>query len=122
MGKMVKYADDMVQAYIGKTAPDRVGRRYGAAKEIAVLKYAVKGLNARSIIEAIRGILTNLGVPTGRWGVHIAFGLKLWKMSQAYNGVLPRAIVDGLITEYTLKGASPDILTKIASMIPPGRG
>jgi hypothetical protein len=121
MAKLVKYADDMVQAFTGKTAPDRVGRRYGAAKEIAVLKYAVKGLNARSIVEAIRGILTDAGVPSGRWGVHIAFGLKLWKMSQAYNGVLPKSIIDGLITEYTLKGASPDILTKIASMVPAAR-
>jgi len=121
MAKLVKYADDMVQMYTGKTAPDRVGRRYGAAKEIATLKYSVKGLSARSIVETIRGILTDAAVPTGRWGVHIAFGLKLWKMSQAYNGVLPKAIIDGLITEYTLKGGLPEVLTKIASIVPTAR-
>jgi len=117
MGKLVKYADDMLQAFVGKTAPDRVGTRYEAVKELAIAKYSVKGLNARTIIELVRGILSDLGVPVGKWGIHIAFGLKLWKMAQAYAGAPPPAIVEGFITEFTLKGGDPAILTKIANIV-----
>jgi len=117
MAKLVKYADDMLAAYTGKTAPDRVGKRYDAVKELAITKYSVKGLNARTIIETIRGILSDLDVPVGRWGVHIAFGLKLWKVSQAYVGTPPKSVVDGFITEYTLKGGDPNVLTRIASIV-----
>jgi len=117
MAKLVKYADDMLAAYVGKTAPDRVGRRYDAVKELAITKYSVKGLNARTIIEVIRGILSDLDIPVGRWGVHIAFGLKVWKVAQAYVGTPPKSVIDGFITEYTLKGGNPDALTKIASIV-----
>ena len=117
MAKLVKYADDMLAAYVGKTAPDRVGRRYDAVKELAITKYSVKGLNARTVVEVIRGILSDLDVPTGRWGIHIAFGLKVWKMAQAYAGTPPKSVIDGFITEYTLKGANPDVLTRIASIV-----
>ena len=117
MGKLVKYADDMLQAFTGKMAPDRVGTRYDAVKDLAIAKYSVRGLNSRTVIEIVRGILSDLGVPVGKWGIHIAFALKLWKMAQAYAGAPPATVVNGFITEYTLKGGDPSTLTKIANLV-----
>jgi hypothetical protein len=119
MGKLTKYADDMVTAFTGKMAPDRVGTRYDAVKSIATAKYAVNGLNARSVIETVRGILSNRGIPVGKWGIHIAFALKIWKMAKAYAGVPPASVVDGFISEYTLKGGDPATLTAIAGLVAP---
>ena len=117
MPKLVKYADDMIAKFTGKTAPDRVGARYDAAKPIAIPKYASNGLKYRVLIERARSTLTANDVPTGLWGVHIAFVLNLARHAEAYAGVLPASIVEGLKSEYTLKGADPRILDALAKLV-----
>ncbi len=120
MGKgLVKLAEDMYAKFTGKTAPDRVGRRYGLAKPIATSLYAANGLAARVIVEKTRSILTAEDVPSGKWGVHIAFALKLNKALDAYSGMIPASIVEGFKKEYALKGADPAVLDKISLLFKP---
>jgi hypothetical protein len=117
MGKIVKYATDMVQMFDRKMDATRVGTRYGNAKDLAGMKYAAAGLGARFIIESARSILSAQGVPAGRWGVHIAFALKLWKIAQTYAGTVPTSIIDAFVQEYTLKGATPAVLDQLVRLV-----
>jgi hypothetical protein len=117
--KMVKYADDMYAKFTGKTAPDRVGTRYEAAKDFATKLYAANALSVRSVVEKVRSILSANDVPIGVWGVYIAFAEKLAVKALSYGGVVPTAVVEGFKTEYTLKGADPAILDKIALLFAP---
>jgi hypothetical protein len=117
MGKIVKYATDMTDMFSKKVDPTRVGTRYDKSKDIAGRKYAANGLAARTVIETVRGILSENDVPPGKWGVHIAFALKLWKIATTFITKVPSNIVDGFIKEYTLKGADPAILDKISGLI-----
>jgi hypothetical protein len=116
MPKLVKFADDMIRKFIAKTAPDRVAARYGASKEMAINLYAANGLAAREAIETVRSILSARGVPSGTWGVYIAFGLKLWSLSKTYAGKVPTAVVEGFKREYATKGGDPAVLDAIAAV------
>jgi len=117
MGKMVKYATDMTALFSKKMDPTRVGERYEASKDIAMKKYAANGLVARNVIETVRGILSENDVPPGKWGIYFAFALKIWKIAQSFVTSVPTAIVDGFVTEYTLKGGDPTILDKITGLM-----
>jgi len=117
MGKLVKYADDMIAKFTGKTAPDRVGTRYEASKSIAIPKYASNGLKYRILIERARTLLTANNVPTGLWGVHLGFVLNLARHAEAYAGKMPAALVEGLKSEYALKGADPAIMDILAKLV-----
>jgi hypothetical protein len=116
MPKLVKFADDMVRKFTAKTTPERVAARYGASRETAINLYAANGIAAREAIETVRGILSARGVPSGTWGVYIAFGLKLWSTAKTYAGKVPPAVIEGFKREYTLKGGDPAVLDAIAGV------
>jgi hypothetical protein len=120
MPKLVKFADDMVRKFTAKTAPERVATRYGASKDSAINLYAANGLAAREAIETARSILSTKGVPSGLWGVYIAFTLKLWTLSKTYAGKVPTGVVEGFKREYTAKGGDPAVLDAIASVFVAG--
>jgi hypothetical protein len=121
MPKMVKFADDMIRKFTAKTTLERVATRYGASKEHAILMYAANGIAAREAIETVRSILSARGVPSGTWGVYIAFGLKLWSLARTYAGKVPAAVVEGFKKEYATKGGDPAILDAIAGVFVGGR-
>jgi hypothetical protein len=116
MPKLVKFADDMIRKFTAKTSPDRVAARYGAARELAINLYAANGIAAREAIETVRSILSARGVPSGTWGVYIAFGLKLWSVARTYTGRVPTAVVEGFKREYAAKGGDPAVLDAIAGV------
>lgn len=117
MGKLVKTATDMVSKYTGAMDPTRVGGRYDAAKEEALNKYPARAGKYRDLIEKARKILSQEGVPSGLWGVHIAFVLKLAKAAEAYTTKPPAQVIEGFKSEYTLKGADPAVLDILANII-----
>jgi len=119
VGKIVKGSDDMYLKFTGKTAPDRVGKRYGASKPIAVTLYGANALAIRTVVEKTRSILSALDVPSGKWGVYIAFAEKLAVKADAYSGIIPASIVEGFKAEFALKGADPAILDKISLLFKP---
>jgi len=116
---LVKGAEDMFNKFTGKTAPDRVGRRYGTSKPIAVSLYGANALAIRTVVEKTRSILSALDVPSGTWGVYIAFAEKLASKADAYSGIIPASIVEGFKAEYALKGADPAVLDKITLLFKP---
>ena len=116
MPKLVKFADDMVRKFTAKTSPERVSVRYGASRESAINLYAANGIAAREAIETVRIILSARGVPSGTWGVYIAFGLKLWSVAKTYAGKVPTTVVEGFKREYAAKGGDPEVLDAIAGV------
>jgi hypothetical protein len=114
---ITKSAGDMAQMFSSKTAPDRVAARFDASKSIAITKYINYGTPFRMLVERVREVLTDLGVPQGRWGVHIAFAEALLRIAKATKGRLPDAVVVGVKNEYIAKGADPAVLDKLATLV-----
>jgi hypothetical protein len=114
---IVRTVADMVNMFSAKTAPDRVGARYEASKEIALRRYTNNAMPYRTLVEKIKDLLSKLNVPPGKWGVHIAFGEILQKISITTRGAVPAAIVEGLKTAYVAKGADPSTLDQIVKLV-----
>ena len=114
---IVRTVADMVNMFGNKTTADRVGTRYEASKEIAERRYTNNAMPFRVLVEKIRDLLSKLGVPPGRWGVHIAFGEMLQKIAITTRGAVPTEVVNGLKTAFIAKGADPAILDQIVKLV-----
>jgi len=113
---IVKTLADRVESYKAKTAPDRVGTRYGAVKELAVNRYIGGVGSIVAIREIVRNILESNGVPASAQGVYYAFAFKLASKGFSHSGKEFDDIVAGLKAWFTAKGADPAVLDKIASL------
>jgi hypothetical protein len=114
---IVRTVADMVNMFSNKTTADRVGTRYEAAKPIAQRRYTNNAMPFRVLVEKIRDLLSKLGVPPGKWGVHIAFGEVLQKITITARGAVPTAVIDGLKAAYVAKGADPAVLDQIVKLV-----
>lgn len=114
---IVKTLSDRVQKFQAKTAPDRVGARYGAVKSIAGNRYIEGAGLITAVREKIRDILERNGVPAAVHGVYYAFGFKLASKALSHYGPELDAIAEGLKAWFTAKGCDPAILDQIAALI-----
>jgi hypothetical protein len=114
---IVRTVSDMVNMFANKTTADRVGARYEDSKPIAQRRYTNNAIPFRVLVEKIRDLLSNLGVPPGKWGVHIAFGEVLQKIAIKTKGAVPTAVLDGLKAVYVAKGADPAVLDQIVKLV-----
>jgi hypothetical protein len=113
---VVKTLADRVEKFKGKTAPDRVGSRYGNAKSLAVDRYLDGVSPVTAIREAVRNILESEGVPAGLHVGYYAFALEAARAAFSHSGTTLVNIVAGLKAKYTAFGADPAILDKIAKL------
>jgi len=114
---LVRTLGDRVEKFRAKTAPDRVGGRYEAAKELARVRFTENVSTTREIVERARNILESLGVPVGIHGIYYAFVLRLASMAQAHSGAALQKVVDGLKAWFVAKGADPAVLDKLAKLV-----
>jgi len=109
---------EQIQRFSAKTAPDRVGTRYEAAKSIAIARYIDNHAPFSVLVDLIKDILASKGVPSGMYGIYIAFGEQLLKKAQKHvGGTLDKAVL-GLKQKFVAKGADPAILDMIANLVP----
>jgi len=109
---------EQIQRFSAKTAPDRVGGRYDAAKSIAIARYIDNHAPFSVLVDLIKNILASKGVPSGMYGIYIAFGEQLLKKAQKHGGKTLDKIVLGLKHKFIAKGADPEILDLIANLVP----
>jgi hypothetical protein len=114
---IVRTVADMVNMFSNKTTADRVGARYEAAKPIAERRYTNNAMPFRVLVEKIRDLLSKIGVPPGKWGVHIAFGEVLQRIAITARGAVPASVLDGLKSVYVAKGADPAALDQIVKLV-----
>jgi len=114
---IVKTLSDRVEKFAAKTAPDRVGTRYGAVKELASSRFVEGAGVIAAVRERVRDILESQGVPAALHGVYYAFAFKLATKALSHYGAELEKIANGLKAWFTAKGADPAVLDKIASLI-----
>ena len=114
---IVKTLADRTEKFRAKTAPDRVGGRYGAVKEIAGKRYIEGAGVITAVRERVRDILEREGVPAGQHGVYFAFAFKLASKALSHAGPTLEKIATGLKQWYIAKGCDPAILDKIINLI-----
>jgi len=114
---LVKTLQDRINKYAAKTAPDRVGTRYGAVKNLAINRY-IDGISfTRTIVERARSILETEGVPAAFHGVYYGFVQQLAKFARSHFGKELDDIIAGKKAEFVAKGCDPAILDKLANLI-----
>jgi len=109
---------EQIHRFSAKTAPDRVGSRYEAAKSIAIARYIDNHAPFAAIVDLVKDILASKGVPSGMYGIYIAFAEQLLKKAQKHTGETLDKIVLGLKQKFVAKGADPEILNLIAKLVP----
>jgi len=115
---ITKTLRDRTEKFTAKTPADQTGARYGAVKEIAVGRFIDYASSIVEFRELVRNVLEAEGVPAGQQGMYYAFAQKLRRYAFSHSGDPLKAIVNGLISDFsTGKGADPAILKKIAAMI-----
>lgn len=115
MPRVVSF-QERYQHFAAKTAPDRVGPRYGASKSLAIQRF-IEGSSKRvSVRELVRNILDTAGVPAGQWALYLSFAQKASMFAESYSGETLKKRLDGLKANWVARGADPAILEKIMSV------
>jgi len=114
----VRNLKDMLEKYRAKYVPDTIGTRFGAVKSLMDARYESASSPIVNVIETVRNILTENGVPPAMWGMYIAFGEILASKAFSHSGAVLEKIASGLKQAWiTGKGADPAILDKITEAI-----
>lgn len=114
----VRNLKDMLEKYRAKYVPDTVGARFGAVKSLMDARYESASSPIVNVIETVRNILTENGVPPAYWGMYISFGEILASKAFSHSGAVLEKIASGLKQAWvTGKGADPAILDKITEAI-----
>jgi len=116
---LVVSVGEQITRFSQKTAPDRVGTRYGAKKSQAVALYIDRAAPYAVIVEEARKLLAKLGVPSGEYGIYIAFVEHLLSRAEKHMGATLDAIITGAKAYFVNKGCDPEILDKLVSLILP---
>jgi len=114
---IVKTLADRVQKFSVATAPDRVGTRYGAVKDLALARYGDGASVIATVREMARNVLVTAGVPPAQQGVYFAFAMKLASKAMSHTGPALDKVIDGLKAWFVAKGADPAILDKLAKLV-----
>ena len=114
----VRNLRDMLEKYRAEYVPDTVGTRISEVKSIMDARYEAAVSPITNVIEEVRKILIESGVPPAKWGMYIAFGEKLASKAFSHSGPTLEMIASGLKAWWvTGKGADPAILDKIIETI-----
>jgi len=114
---LVKTLSDRVSFFTASMAPDRVGKRYGNSKDIAVGRYSDATSAIVAAREAARNILESSGVPAGMQGAYYAFVSKLVSYAYSHSDQSLNKIKTGLKAWFVSKGCDPAILDKLTALV-----
>lgn len=112
----VSSLSDRATKFSKKTAPDRVGARYDASKEIAVERYGEAVSVRFAVQEMVRNLLSTKGVPPGQQGVYYAFAFMVLSKRWSHTGDAFEKFVEGIKARFVAFGADPAILDSIMTL------
>jgi len=110
---------EQITRFSQKTAPDRVGTRYGAKKSMAVALYLDRAAPYAFIVDEAKRVLAQLGVPTAEYGIYIAFVEMLYKKAEKHSGKTLADVVTGLKARFVNKGCDPEVLDVLTKLVLP---
>jgi len=110
---------EQIKRFSQKTAPDRVGTRYGAKKAMAVSLYTDRAVPYAVIVEEARRLLARLGVPSGEFGIYIAFVEHLYSRAEKHMDKTLDGVIEGAKAYFVGKGCDPAILDQLIKLVLP---
>lgn len=114
---VVKDMATRYEKFTAKTAPDRVGSRYGAAKPIATSRFLEGITRIKPLVDTVKSLLDRLGVPAGHYGMYISFAEYIAKRAQSYSDKTLDNRILGAKANWVARGADPTILDAIINII-----
>jgi len=114
----VRSLKDMVVKYEAKYDGTNVTTAITAVKTIMDTRYEGAQSIIYSIVETVRDILSDTGVPSGQWAPYIAFAEELAKESFSHKGLTLEKIASGLKNQYvTMHNCDPSVLDSIIKAV-----
>jgi len=109
---------DMLEKYTKKYNADNVRTALTAVKEIMDTRYEGAVATITQVVETVRDILSNEGVPAGQWAPYIAFAEELAAKTFSHCGLTLQKFASGLKQQYiTAHNCDPAILDKVIEAI-----
>ncbi len=114
----VRSLKDMKKKYELKYDGTNVTTAITAVKDIMESRYEGAVSTIYNVVETVRNILSEEGVPSGLWAPYIAFGEELAKETFSHSGLTLQKIASGLKNQYiTIHGCDPNVLDRIIEAI-----
>jgi len=121
---IVKRLDDMHKKYDLKYDGTNVTNRLNAVKDLMDGRYEAASSVIYNVVETVRDILSDEGVPSGLWAMYISFAERIAKLSFSHKGLTLEKEVSAekqyFITAYKADPAILDrIIEAVIGMVPP---
>ncbi|RLG59003.1 hypothetical protein DRN86_04915 [Candidatus Geothermarchaeota archaeon] len=115
---IVKRLDDMHKKYELKYDGTNVTNRLTAVEELKNARFEAASSVIYNVVETVRDILSEEGVPTGLWAKYIAFGEIVAKLTFSHKGLTLQKEISGVKSYFqTAYNADPAILDRIVEAV-----
>jgi len=115
---IVKRLQDMHEKYYLKYDGTNVTTTLTAVKSIMGARYEGAQSVIYNVVETVRGILSDQGVPTGLWATYISFAEILAKLTFSHKGQTLQKEVSGVKNYFvTAYEADPSVLDRIIEAV-----
>jgi len=115
---IVKRLDDMHKKFELKYDGTNVTNRLNAVKDIMDSRYEAASSVIYNVVETVRDILSEEGVPSGLWAMYISFAEKIAKLTFSHKGLTLQKEVSAEKQHYiTAFGADPALLDRIIEAV-----
>lgn len=113
----VKSISDMVDKYTVKYSGDNFKATLAKVLDVMDARYQAGTTPIYEKVEEARALLDSLGVPTGKWGLYIAFVESAVKRMFSYNGATFEKELAGLKAYFISLGAEETVLNKLINLL-----
>ncbi|MHC1594328.1 MAG: hypothetical protein ACXQT2_03370 [Methanotrichaceae archaeon] len=115
---IVKRLDDMRRKFETKYDGTNVTNRLTAVKDIMDARYEAATSVIYNVVETVRDILAEEGVPTGLWAKYISFAEIVASLTFSHKGLTLQKEISGVKSYFvTAYKADPAILDRIVEAV-----
>jgi len=108
----------MYTKWKAKFEPDVIAARFEQVKDIAIERYEAASATIATVVDNVKTLLNDLGVPAAQQGPYIALAEKLVKYSFKHSGATLNSIAAGLKAQFvTSYGIDPNVADEVIKTV-----
>ena len=109
---------DMYTKWKAKFDPDVIATRFDQVRDIAIETYEAASATIATVVDNVKTLLNDLGVPAAQQGPYIALAEKLVKYSFKHSGATLNSIAAGLKAQFvTSYGIDPNVADEVIKTV-----
>ena len=109
---------DMYTKWKAKFDPDTISARFDQVKDIAAERYEYAMSYVATVVDNVKALLNNLGVPAAQQGPYIALAERLVRYSFKHGGATLQSLASGLKAEFVAAyGIDPTVADEVIKLV-----